>query len=103
VIPCRRDNRVKVGRRGYYRLAVSTAQSRPRNARRACGVTWLPWGPATQGLLIYRHMLPRSSFRHAIQRVGKPGNERRAMGRLYPRAKYFRTAADFESRGCGRR
>jgi hypothetical protein len=103
VIACRRDDRVTVGRHGWFRLAVSTAQSRPRNARRDCGVTWLPWGPATQGLLIYRHMLPRRSFRHAIQRVGKPGNERRAMGRLYPRASYFKTAAEFERRGCGRR
>ena len=103
VIACRRDDRVKVGRRGWFRLAVSTAEARPRNARPACRVTWLPWGPATQGLLIYRHMLPRRSFRHAIQRVGKPGNERRAMGRLYPRARYFKTAAEFERRGCGRR
>ena len=29
---------------------------------RRCGVTWLPWGPQTQGLLIYRHMLPDPSF-----------------------------------------
>jgi hypothetical protein len=103
VIACRRDNRVKVGRRGYFRIVVSTAQARPRNARRGCGVTWMPWGPATQGLLIYRHMLPKRSFRHAIQRVGKPGNERRAMGRFYPRSRYFKTAADFERRGCRRR
>jgi hypothetical protein len=103
VIACRRDNRVKVGPRGYYKIVVSTAQSRPRNARQACGVTWLPWGPATQGLLIYRHMLPRPSFRHAIQKVGEPGNERRAMGRFYPRGRYLKTAADFESRGCTRR
>jgi hypothetical protein len=103
VIACRRDSRVKVGRRGYFRIVVSTAESRPRNARRACGVTWMPWGPATQGLLIYRHMLPKRSFRHAIQRVGEPGNERRAMGRFYPRSRYFKTAAKFESRGCRRR
>jgi hypothetical protein len=103
VIACRRDNHVKVGRRGYYRVVVSTAQQRPKNARSACGVTWLPWGPTTQGLLIYRHMLPRRTFRHAIQRVGQPGNEKRAMGSLYPRGRYFKTAADFESRGCVRR
>ena len=103
VIACRRDNRVKVGPRRYYKIVVSNAQSRPRNARRACGVTWLPWGPQTQGLLIYRHMLPARSFRHAIQRVGEPGNEKRAMGRFYPRSRYLKTAADFEKRGCTRR
>jgi hypothetical protein len=102
VIDCRRDNRVKVGRRGYYKIVVSTAQARPRNARRACGVTWMPWGPQTQGLLIYRHMLPRKSFRQAIQNVGEPGNERRAMGRFYPSARYFAGPADFDKRPCRR-
>jgi len=103
VIACRRDNRVKVGPRRYYKIVVSNAESRPRNARRACGVTWMPWGPQTQGLLIYRHMLPVRSFRHAIQRVREPGDEKRAMGRFYPRGRYLKTAADFEKRGCTRR
>jgi hypothetical protein len=103
VIACRRDNRVKVGPRRYYKIVVSTAESRPRNARRACGVTWLPWGPQPQGLLIYRHMLPLASFRHAIQQVREPGDERRAMGRFYPRGTYLKAAADFEKRGCTRR
>ena len=103
VIGCRRDNRVKVGPRRYYKIVVSNAESRPRNARRACGVTWMPWGPQTQGLLIYRHMLPVRSFRHAIQRVREPGDEKRAMGRFYPRGRYLKTAADFEKRGCTRR
>ena len=102
VIDCRRDNRVKVGRRGYYKIVVSAAEKRPRTARRACGVTWMPWGPQTQGLLIYRHMLPRDSFRQAIQNVGEPGNERRAMGRFYPSARYLAGPADFEKKGCGR-
>ena len=59
--------------------------------------------PPTVGLLIYRHMVPARSFRHAIQRVGEPGNEKRAMGRFYPRGRYLKTAADFEKRGCTRR
>jgi hypothetical protein len=102
VIACRRDNLVKVGPRGYYRIVVSTAQSRPKNARRACGVTWLPWGPQTQGLIIYRHMLPVPSFRRAIQRVGEPGNEEQVLGPLYPRGRYLKDAAAFERRGCNR-
>ena len=91
-----------MGRRGYYKIVVSTADARPRNARRACGVTWMPWGPQTQGLLIYRHMLPRRSFRQAIQNVGDPGNERRVMGRFYPSARYYAGAADFDKRPCAR-
>ena len=103
VIECRRDNLVKVGPRGYYKIVVSTADSRPGNARRACGVTWLPWGPQPQGLLIYRHMLPVPSFRHAIQRVKEPGDEKRALGPLYPRGRYLEDAAAFEEQGCKRR
>jgi hypothetical protein len=103
VIDCRRDSRVKVGPRGYYRIVISTAESRPRNARAACGVTWMPWGPQPQGLLIYRHMLASPSFRHAIQRVREPGDERRALGRFYPRGTYLDAPADFEKRGCIRR
>lgn len=103
VIACRRDSQVRVGRRGFFRIVVSTPQSRPRNARRACGVTWMPWGPQTQGLLIYRHLLPRRSFRRAIQNVMRPGEERRAMGRFYPSARYLAGAADFERRGCRRK
>ena len=103
VIACRRDNLVKVGPRGYYKIVVSTADSRPQNARRACGVTWLPWGPQPQGLLIYRHMLPVPSFRHAIQRVKEPGDEKRALGPLYPRGRYLEDAAAFEEQGCKRR
>jgi hypothetical protein len=34
-----------------------------------------PWGPQTQGLLIYRHMLPDPSFAEAIQNVPQPGAE----------------------------
>jgi hypothetical protein len=89
VIDCRADDRVKVGPRGFYRIVVSTPEHRPRNATRRCGVTWMPWGPQTQGLLIYRHMLPRASFRHAIQRVSAPGRERGAMGAHYPRSRYL--------------
>jgi hypothetical protein len=102
VIACRRDDRVKVGPRGYYRIVVSTAESRPSNARRACGVTWLPWGPQPQGLLIYRHMLPAQSFRRAIQHVGEPGNEKRVLGPFYPGGRYLEDAAAFEKRGCER-
>ena len=88
VIDCRADDRVKVGRRGLYKIVVSTPEQRPANATRRCGVTWMPWGPQTQGLLIYRHMLPRPSFRRAIQRVREPGDERRALGPYFPRARY---------------
>jgi hypothetical protein len=100
VIACRSDDGVAVGPRGYYKIVVSTADQRPRNARRRCGVTWLPWGPQPQGLLIYRHMLAAPSFRQAIQNVGEPGRERAVMGSYYPSGRYLTNRARFERQGC---
>jgi hypothetical protein len=48
-------------------------------------------------------MLPVPSFRHAIQRVKAPGDEKRALGPLYPRGRYLEDAAAFEGQGCKRR
>ncbi len=100
VIDCLADDRVEVGKNGRYTIVVSTADHRPRNARPECGVTWLPWGPTTQGLLIYRHMLADPGFAQAIQRIPEPGLERETMGAYYPRGEYLEDERDFERRGC---
>jgi hypothetical protein len=102
VIACRSDDQVAVGADGSYTVVVSTAEQRPGNARAECGVTWLPWGPQTQGLLIYRHMLPDPSFAEAIQNVGELGREREVMGDFYPDGRYLESRADFEELGCSR-
>ena len=102
VIDCRSDDRVVVGRDGSYTIVVSTAANRPAAARPECGVTWLPWGPQTQGLLIYRHMLPDPSFAQAIQNVPAPGVERDVLGDYYPRGQYLAEAGDFKAKGCRR-
>ena len=100
VIDCRSDDRVTVGSDGFYTIVVSTADQRPANATPECGVTWLPWGPQTQGLLIYRHMLPDPSFAQAIQNVPEPGREREVMGDYYPEGQYLPDRTAFEARGC---
>jgi hypothetical protein len=79
VIDCRADDRVAVDSAGNSTVVVSTADKRPSNARAECGVTWLPWGPQTQELLIYRHILADPGFANAIQRVPEPGREREVM------------------------
>ena len=60
-------------------------------------MTWLAWGPQTQGLLIYRHMLPDPSFAQAIQHVAAPGAEQDTMGDYYPQSEYLARAADFKA------
>jgi hypothetical protein len=102
VIDCRSDDRVTVGADGRYTIVVSTAANRPASARPECGVTWLPWGPQTQGLLIYRHMLPDPSFAEAIQNVQAPGAELQTMGDYYPSGEYLRGPQDFKAKGCPR-
>jgi hypothetical protein len=102
VIDCRSDDRVSVGPDGRYTMVVSTAADRPADARPECGVTWLPWGPQTQGLLIYRHMLPDPSFAQAIQNVPQPGAESDTMGDYYPRGEYLAGPGEFKAMGCGR-
>jgi hypothetical protein len=100
VIDCRADDRVVVGPDGRYTIVVSTAEQRPANARPECGVTWLPWGPQTQGLLIYRHMLADPSFAQAIQNVPQPGAELDTMGDYYPSGEYLAGPGDFETASC---
>jgi hypothetical protein len=102
VIDCRSDDRVTVGPDGRYTIVVSTADMRPASARPECGVTWLAWGPQTQGLLIYRHMLPDRSFEQAIQNVPAPGAEQDAMGDYYPSGEYLDGPGDFRPPGCRR-
>jgi hypothetical protein len=100
VIDCRSDDRVAVDSTGAYTVVVSNSDQRPANARSECGVTWLPWGPQTQGLLIYRHMLADPGFQHAIQRIPQPGAEREVMADYYPSGEYLPTKEAFEARGC---
>jgi hypothetical protein len=102
VIDCRSDDRVSVGPDGRYTIVVSTAEDRPASARPECGVTWLAWGPQTQGLLIYRHMLPDPSFAQAIQNVPEPGAERDAMGDHYPEGEYLAGPGEFKAHACRR-
>jgi hypothetical protein len=84
---------------GDYEIAISTAAARPRNAIDACGVAWLPAGPAPQSALILRNMLPDPGFHQAIQDV-KPGSEATTMGPYYPGGRYYATSGDFEATGC---
>jgi hypothetical protein len=98
-IACVTDDRTAVGRDGYMTFAVSTPADRPANATAACGVTWLPWGPVQEGILIYRHMLPDPGFGQAIQRTARL-QEAKVMGEYLPVSRYYAGKADFEALGC---
>jgi hypothetical protein len=98
-VGCVHDEQVGTDRRGWFTIVLSTPEQRPANARRACGVTWMPWGVRPNAALIMRNQLPSPWFDRAIQRVKKPGTERDVMGDYLPRGRYT-SAASFEKRGC---
>jgi hypothetical protein len=98
-IGCVNDSTLATSRRGWYTVVVSTPEDRPANARAACGVTWLPFGARPTAALVMRNQLPSDGFAHAVQRVRKPGEERRVMGDFLPSGGYTSTAG-FERRGC---
>lgn len=98
-VGCVNDAGLATRDRGWYTLVVSTPDERPANARRGCGVTWLPWGARPTAALIMRNQLPTPGFANAVQRVAEPGEEREVMGDYLPRGRYTSTA-EFERRGC---
>jgi hypothetical protein len=99
-IACRTDDQSALGPDGFLTYVVSTPAERPANATAACGVTWLPWGPSQESVLIYRHMLPDPSFAQAIQRVPARGQEKATMGDYTPESRYYADKAAFEKLGC---
>lgn len=100
-IDCLYDQQVQRVRGDRAIIVVSRAQDRPANATADCGVNWLNWGPFTNSLLIYRHMLPRADFAQAIQRVPGPAgtHEREVLGHYYPYGTHVSKSA-FEALGC---
>jgi hypothetical protein len=90
-VGCRRDDQAALGSTGDYTLVVSQPADWPKPAQQRCsGVTsWIPWGPQTDGVMIYRQMLPDASFTQAIQNVSY-GSERQQMGAYYPTGTYFK-------------
>jgi hypothetical protein len=89
-IACKRDDQTRVDRAGDYTLVISQPSSWPAAAARRCRktVSWLPWGPQPEGVVLYRQMLPAPTFTQAIQNVSH-GSGQQQMGPYYPAGQYF--------------
>ena len=97
---CVVDEDVAVDRRDRFQIVMSTTASRPPNATKQCGFTWLSWGPEPKHIAIMRNMLPAKRFKHSVQSA-KLDHEAAGMGAYYPRVKYFATPEAFEQKyGC---
>ena len=97
---CVHDEQIPVNKDGVYTIVVSRKEDRPRNARLDCGVAWLPMADDGDGavdadvtVFQLRHMLGAADFGHAVQSIGKPGNEERVMGEYFPKGRYVTTSA----------
>jgi hypothetical protein len=93
-------------RKRHYVVLFSKPQQRPSNARRECGVAWLPADPAGDGAgrtdagqLLTRNILPSPGFKRSVWDVTTPFNARETMGPFYPRGTYMEKK-QFEARGC---
>lgn len=107
---CLMDFQVPVDRRGNYTIVVSRRGDRPRNAQRRCGVAWLDWGSAgdgvddpqnrpDMGMLLMRFALQSPRFKHGGRDATDPGTEQQVMGRYFPQGVYD-TTDQFAHRGC---
>jgi hypothetical protein len=103
---CLYDEQVPLNRHRRYTIVSSLPVDRPRNARKRCGVGFIPWpangdgaGHLNDALLLVRNMLPSPSFHRAIQDTRVPGDESSVMGPYLPLGRYM-TKAQFETRSC---
>ena len=81
-------------------FVISDPADRPANADAAHGVNWLPWGGAyPDGRIIYRQMVPASSFKEAFAPITAAQDLRSALGDYYPVSAYC-TKARFEQAGA---
>lgn len=99
-IACATDDQSAVGKDGFITYVVSTPEHRPATATAECGATWIPWGPAREGVLIYRHMLPDPDFGQAIQ-FAEADQEADTMDDYFPTSSYYADADAYDHEvGC---
>ncbi|MEZ5995719.1 MAG: hypothetical protein R3C25_08180 [Hyphomonadaceae bacterium] len=93
---CLFDEEIPLDENGFYTIAVSREEDRPRNARPECGLAWLPMAPDGDGLfdpdvtvVQFRHMLTAPDFAHSIQRVERQDQLETTMSAYMPQTRYL--------------
>ncbi len=103
---CLYDEQLPLRAKRRYVIVVAHDSLRPKNARKRCGVAWLPADPAGDGAgrtdvgtLASRNVIPSTSFRRSSWQVTQPNTAAQVMGPYYPTAAYM-SKAQFEAKGC---
>lgn len=96
VTDCLYDEEVPLDKAGYYTIMVSRVADRPRNARKECGLAWLPMADDGDGMfdadvsiVQIRNMLANPGFKHAVQRVEQQKDIADVMGAYLPQTRYL--------------
>lgn len=97
-VACSADYQTAIDADGFFTVMVSDEADRPANAIADNDITWLPWDPYPDGLLLYRHMLPNPAFAQAIQNVPFGTDPVSVMGDYFPSVAYC-TKATAEAAG----
>ena len=104
---CLYDEQIPLRSKRRYVIAVAHDANRPSNARKKCGIAWLPADPAGDGAgrpnvgtLASRNVIPSPGFRRSSWDVDRPGIAAQVMGPYYPTGTYM-SKAQFEHQfGC---
>jgi len=95
-VACSADSQTVLDAQGYFTIVVSDAADRPANATAEQHISWLPWGPYPDGLLLYRHMLPAPGYAATMSNVPQGTDPQAVMGEYFPQAAYC-SRASFEA------
>jgi len=93
---CLYDEEIPIDKNGFYTIAISREEDRPRNATNECGIAWLPMADDGDGMfdddvtiIQFRHLLPSDKFEHSIQKVKRQDQLEEIMGPYMPKARYL--------------
>ena len=93
---CLFDEEIPINKNGFYTIAISREEDRPRNAVNECGIAWLPMADDGDGMfdddvtiIQFRHLLPSNNFEHSIQKVKRQDQLEEIMGPYMPKARYL--------------
>lgn len=97
-VACTPDQDIRLDADGYFTVVLSDAAHRPTNLLPTDN--WLPAGPYPDIFVLYRQMLPESSFSQAIAFAPSAAAASETMGAYYPDTVICTTSA-FDKNRCG--
>jgi hypothetical protein len=97
-VACTPDQGMRLDRQGFFTVVISDPAHKPSNLLPSDN--WLPAGPYPDIFVLYRQMLPETSFAQAIQFAPSASGAPETMGAYYPDTRICSTAA-FEQSRCG--